>query len=94
MAAKRDIAAQISSSFPGHERLIDRAYPDDPTFRELCDDYVSCAAALERWKQSNGDKSSPRSEEYSELLAELAAEVEAWLDAAVDDSSRVSGNER
>ena len=94
MAAKRDIAAQISSSFPGNERLIDRAYRDDPTFRELCDDYGSCAAALERWQQSNGDKSSPRSEEYSELLAELAAEVEAWLDAAVDDSSRVSGNER
>jgi len=94
MAAKRDIAAQISSSFPGNERLIDRAYRDDPTFHELCDDYVGCAAALERWNRSNGDKSSPRSEEYSELLTELAGEVEAWLDAMVDDSSRVSGNER
>ena len=94
MAAKLDIAAQISSSFPGHERLIDRAYRDDPTFRELCDDYVSCAAALERWQRSHGVKSSPRSEEYSELLAELADEVQAWLDATVDDSSRVSGIKR
>jgi hypothetical protein len=94
MAAKRDIAVQISSSFPGNERLIDRAYRDDPTFRELCDDYVGCAAALERWQRSNGDKSSPRSEEYSELLAELTDEVQAWLDAMVDDSSRVSGIKR
>ena len=91
MAAKRDIAVQISSSFPGNERLIDGAYRDDPTFRDLCDDYLRCAAALERWKRSNGDKSSSRSQEYSELLAELTDEVEAWLDATVDDSSRVSG---
>lgn len=87
MAAKRDIAAQISSSFPGNERLIDRAYRDDPTFRGLCDDYGRCAAALERWQRSSGDESSSRSEEYSELLAELADEVQAWLDAMVDDSS-------
>ena len=94
MAAKRDIAAQINSSFPGYERLIDLAYRDDPIFRELCDDYVRCAAALKRWQRSNGDESSPRIEEYSELLAELANEVEAWLDGMVDDSSRLSGNER
>jgi len=92
MAAKRDIAAQISSSFPGYGRLIDLGYRHDPTFRELCDDYGRCAAALERWQRSSGDKSSSRSQEYSELLAELAADVEAWLDAMVDDSSRVSGN--
>jgi len=94
MAAKRDIAAQISSSFPGNERLIDRAYRDDPAFRELCDDYGRCAAALERWQRSSGDESSSRTQEYSELLAELADEVKAWLDATVDDSARVSGNER
>ena len=94
MAAERDIAAQISSSFPGNERLIDRAYRDDPTFCELCDDYVRCAAALERWQRSNGDESSPRTQEYSELLAELADEVQAWLDATVNDSARVSGKER
>jgi hypothetical protein len=91
MAAKRDIAAQISSSFPGNERLIDRAYRDDPAFRELCDDYVRCAAALERWQRSSGDKSSSRSQEYSELLAELAADVEAWLDEREYDSPRESG---
>jgi hypothetical protein len=94
MAAKRDIAAQISSSFPGNERLIDRAYRDDPTFCELCDDYVRCAAALERWNRLSGDKSSPRTQEYSELLTELTDEVQAWLDATVDDSSRVSGINR
>ena len=94
MAAKRDIAAQISSSFPGNERLIDRAYRDDPTFRELCDDYVRCAAVLERWQRSGGDESSSRTEEYSELLAELADEVQAWLDAVVNDSARLSGKDR
>ena len=94
MAAKRDIAAQISFSFPGNERLIDGAYRDDPTFRELCDDYGRCAAALERWQRSDGDESSSRTQEYSELLTELADEVEAWLDAMLNDSSRVSGIKR
>ena len=92
MAAKRDIAARISSSFPGYERLIGHAYRSDPTFRELCDDYLKCAAALKRWRQPDGDIPSRRSEEYSELLAELAGEVKEWLDATTDDSSRVSGN--
>ncbi|MEX1311687.1 MAG: hypothetical protein AB1Z65_14775 [Candidatus Sulfomarinibacteraceae bacterium] len=94
MAAKRDIAARISSSFPGHGQIIDHGYRNDPTFRELCDDYVRCAAALNRWQRSQVETSSPRSEEYSELLAELAAEVEAWLEVMADDSSRVSENER
>ena len=94
MAAKRDIAAQISFSFPGYGRLIDLGYRHDPTFRELCDDYLRCAAALERWQRSGGDESSSRTQEYSELLTELAGEVETWLDAMVDDSARVSGNER
>ena len=93
MTAKRDIAAQIGSSFPGYGRLIDHAYRSDPTFRELCDDYLKCAAALKRWQRSHVEKSSPRSEEYSELLAELAGEVEAWLDAMADDSFRESGTE-
>ena len=94
MAVERNIAAHVSSSFPGYGRLIDLGYRHDPTFRELCDDYLRCAAALKRWQRSNGDESSPRIEEYSELLAELAGEVEAWLDGMVDDSSRVSGTER
>ena len=94
MAAKRDIAAQISSSFPGNERLIDRAYRDDPTFRELCDDYAGCAAALERWQRSSDEESSSRTQEYSELLAELADEVQAWLDEMVNDSARLSGMKR
>ena len=94
MTAKRDIAAPISSSFPGYERLIDHAYRNDPTFRELCDDYRRCAAALKRWQRSNGDEASRRIEEYGELLAELAEEVEAWIDGMADDSSRVSENER
>ena len=94
MKAKPDIAAQISSSFPGYERLIDHAYRSDPTFRELCDDYRKCAVALKRWQHLDGDKPSPRTEEYSELLAELAEEVKEWLDATTDDSSRLSGTER
>jgi len=93
MTAKPDIAAQISSSFPGYEQLIDHAYRSDPTFRELCDDYRKCAAALERWQRSEGDQSSPRSEEYAKLLTELAEDIKTWLDETENDSSRVSGIE-
>lgn len=89
MASRRTAAAQIQTLFPGHDRLIDVAYRDDPTFRELCDDYRRCAAAIERWRGLNGDESMSRVDEYSELLDRLAHEVEAWLEESGDDSPRM-----
>ena len=71
----------IKRSFPGHDSLIDRAYQESASFRDLCRDYRECAQALERWRRLNGVDLSSRTREYLELLAELAEEVELWLGA-------------
>lgn len=71
----------IKRSFPGHDSLIDRAYRENESFRDLCHDYCNCALALERWRRLIGVDPSSRNREYLELLAELAEEVESWLGA-------------
>jgi hypothetical protein len=91
MVSKQDTRSLINRAFPGRESLIERAYRGSGSFRDLCRDYRNCAAALDRWRRSDGDASSSRAREYAELLAELAQEIESWLDAIGNDSSRARG---
>jgi hypothetical protein len=71
----------LREGFPGRDRLVERAYRDNRPFRELCDDYRRCRAALESWRQRENENTDERSREYTELLADLAAEIEVWLQA-------------
>jgi len=93
MKSRQNISAGIKSSLPGYERLIDLAFRDDSSFRELCEDYQRCATALSRWQRLNGEEPSSRCEEYSELLVELVGDIKTWLDERENDSPRVSGIE-
>ena len=70
----------IQASFPGREDLLEDAFRA-PRFRELCQDYRRCEAALHRWQQLATAHSVLRSQEYSELLADLGREIETWLEA-------------
>lgn len=81
MVARQDGRSLIKSTFPGHDLLIDRAYEENQSFKDLSQDYQSCAVALERWRRMNGDEPSSRAREYTELMAELTNEVESWLRA-------------
>jgi len=80
MSPASDTLALIRSSFAGRDRLIEHAYRESRAFRELCEDYRRCAAALDRWKRLNGRGVPSRSQEYTELLAELTREIESCLD--------------
>jgi hypothetical protein len=71
----------LHETFPGRDRLVEQAYRGNRPFRELCDDYRRCRAALESWQQQENEGTEERSREYTELLAELAAEIEVWLQA-------------
>jgi len=71
----------LREGFPGRDPIVERAYRDNRPFRELCDDYRRCRAALESWRQREDENTDERSREYTELLAELAAEIEVWLQA-------------
>ena len=81
MTARPDTPRLIRDVFPGRDQLIERAYRDNRPFRELCDDYRKCFAALERWKLLESNQPVQRSQEYTELLGELRVEIQTWLEA-------------
>jgi hypothetical protein len=92
MVSRLNTQALIMSVFPGRDALIERAFRDSNSFRDLCRDYRNCAAALERWRRSEGGASSSRAREYAELLNDLTQEVESWLDAIGNGSRLTSWN--
>jgi hypothetical protein len=91
MIAKQDTLSLVTSALPGRDSLIERAYRESRSFRDLCRDYRKCAEALERWRRSEVSASSSRVREYAELLAELAQEIESWFDATGTDPGRARG---
>jgi hypothetical protein len=85
----------IADEFPGRESLIDHAYRESRSFRDLCRDYRRCAEAFERWRRSDDDASSARTGEYTELLSQLGSELESWLEAVESGSTPLRrGDER
>ena len=82
MSPDTDTLNLIQTTFPGQGQLIGQVFEENGTFRELCEDYRRCVAALDRWKESTGTEASQRHQEYTELLMELGKEIETWLDAS------------
>ena len=74
------VPAAVRQHFVGRDAAVQRAYEHSESFRDLCRDYLTCLAALGRWKASSSADAGTRSAEYAELLAELAREMEARLD--------------
>ena len=81
MRSQSATLSMIQARFPGRERSIARAFGENPSFRELCDDYRKCASAVDRWQRQTGKSAASRRQEYAELLEELHLEIRAWLDA-------------
>ena len=81
MTRAPDTLRLLHEAFPGRDRLVEQAYRDNRSFRELCNDYRRCAAALERWNRLEAKRSDPRREEYGELLEGLRGEIQTWLEA-------------
>ena len=87
MAARKDTPSLIAGEFPGRDELIGCAYRENRSFRDLCQDYSECAAALEGWRRSDDDASSLRAREYAELLGELESEIELFLESLESEST-------
>ncbi len=81
MKSKSATLSMIQARFPGRERLIEHAFGENRSFRELCVDYRRCASAVDRWHRQNGIGTTSRHQEYTELLEELGLEIQDWLDA-------------
>ncbi len=83
----------IRCSFPGRDGLIERSFRENRYFRDLCEDYRKCTAALHRWNKLQEKEAPPRWQEYSELLVELGREIQTWLESIDTEPPRPSGNE-
>lgn len=67
--------SRVVNRFPGHKSGIIRRFHDDGTFREVCEDYLTCLDALEYWQQSDRAEFASRKKEYEMLLGELEEEI-------------------
>ena len=81
MSRELDTLKLIQSSFPGRDQLVEHAFHESRPFRNLCEDYRRCVAALHRWKKSTAAEGNHRRQEYTDLMMELGREIETWLEA-------------
>jgi hypothetical protein len=95
MTSRQKTQSVIAVEFPGRDALIDHAYRESRSFRDLCRDYRNCADALEWWRRSDDDAAFARAGEYAELLSQLGSELESWLEAVESGSTPLRrGDER
>ena len=92
MKVSNDAKSLIGSAYPGYGEIIEHGFRDYPAFRDLCEDYRSCAIALDRWRKPGSAACEERVHEYEELLAGLAREIEGWL-ASLKCSGRLRTEE-
>ena len=89
-----DTLTLIRASFPGRDLVIERAFRESRSFRDLCEDYRRCVAALDRWKKSQVTEAPFRRQEYTELLLELGREIQTWLESMETGSPSSRGSVR
>lgn len=75
----------ISERFPDHKDVIETLWDGSEEFREVCTDFVTARASLDRAEQSkHGFRTIER---YRELIEELRLELLALLSAPPRDAS-------
>ena len=74
----------ISERFPDHKDVIETLWDGSEEFREVCTDYVSARATLDRAEQSEHEFRTV--ERYKELIEELRLELLALLSASPLDT--------
>jgi hypothetical protein len=77
MASSLRFAAE---QFPHLRERVARLFESDPIFRELCEDYETCALALSRQKASEGLR-----REYTALRLRLETELLQYVQDAPDE---------
>mgnify|MGYP001823531512 FL=1 len=87
MGSRHDTKSCVAAAFPANVSLIESAYRENSSFRDLCRDYRACADAFEDWRRSGDEASSSRSREYAELLSQLGREIASWLEAMENGST-------
>lgn len=72
---------RVIERFSHRKSLIEREYARCETFQGLCDDWLVCSDAFQRWRSAEGSLAQSRRSEYQALMAELEREIASWLDS-------------
>jgi hypothetical protein len=75
---------RVIERFPNRKSLIEREYARSESFHSLCDDWLVCSDALQRWCSVEGSLAQSRRDEYRTLMAELEREMIDWLKCVAD----------
>lgn len=67
----------LIAEFPDQAMAIRRAILSDGDFASVCEDYLSCLAAIEHWQ--NNSTSQERVAEYGQALIEIKEEITAYF---------------
>ena len=70
----------VLKRFGDWKRQVDLQFHRSESFRALCNDYLLCANAMERWQRSDAPIAAQRADEYAESLTELEREIRDWLE--------------
>ena len=70
-----DKSRHIRERLPDRKHSIDFLVAENPDFRDLCEDYDACVAALGYWTKSNEPEAETRVDEYRVLVQELEEEI-------------------
>jgi hypothetical protein len=69
----------VLQQFPEQQREIRSLFRGNDNFKGVCEDYRTCAEALQYWNRSGSEEASTRREEYGMLLRDLHAEILEYL---------------
>jgi len=72
----------VIERFGEWSQQIEPQFNRNETFRALCNDYLLCANAIEKWQASDAPVAAQRADEYAESLTELETEIRDWLERA------------
>ena len=85
----RETLLRIEDYLPGWAEFVEAEYRVNSEFQALCDDFLVCARAKDKWERDESPIASERRREYAEWLQELLLEVKDWLQHSANTSKVV-----
>ena len=74
----RETLARIESFLPGWAAFVEAEYRVNSEFQALCEDFLVCARAKEKWEQDASPIAPERRREYAEWLEDLLQDIQEW----------------
>ena len=75
MAVIKSSLFNVLKRFPEQKDAIHQHFGKNENFQTICDDYLKCAEALDRWNGSTSEEAPARRNEYADLLLDLESEI-------------------